>query len=292
MGRLRLVIPALKVLRTRYWPLIKCLQTFLLLTTGVAGYLSVRPIHPAPGPILAMAGSLFLAISGSTVLNMWYDRDIDAIMQRTCNRPLAAQSIPPHQAFLLGLILSAAGVGWAMILSPIYGGVVFAGLFFDVLIYTLWLKRRTAWSIILGGISGGLPVLAGRTMAMGKIDWIGIILMLAILFWIPTHILTFNMHYYDDYLAAHVPTITSTYGFQATRIMIAISSVLAALAMGLAAFWVGSSAGGLSLLIVLGTGLLILALTSVARPSDKLNFRLFKYASVYMLGAMMLLIIH
>jgi protoheme IX farnesyltransferase len=292
MGRLRLVIPALKALRTRYWPLIKCLQTFLLLTTGVAGYLSVRPIHTAPGPIMAMAGSLFLAISGSTVLNMWYDRDIDAIMQRTCNRPLATQSIPPHQAFLLGLILSAAGVGWAMILSPIYGGVVFAGLFFDVFIYTLWLKRRTAWSIILGGISGGLPVLAGRTMAMGKIDWIGIILMLAILFWIPTHILTFNMHYYDDYLAAHVPTITSTYGFQATRIMIAISSMLAALAMGLAAFWVGSSAGGLSLLIVLGTGLLILALTSVARPSDKLNFRLFKYASVYMLGAMMLLIIH
>ena len=292
MGRLRSVIPALKAIRTRYWPLIKSLQTFLLLTTGMAGYLSVRPIHPAAGPILAMAGSLFLAISGSTVLNMWYDRDIDAIMQRTCNRPLAAQSIPPHQALLLGLVLSIVGIGWAMILSPTYGSVVFAGLFFDVFIYTLWLKRRTAWSIILGGISGGLPVLAGRTMALGRIDWIGVILMLAILFWIPTHILTFNMRYHNDYLAAHVPTITSVYGFQLTRIMIAVSSVLAALAMGLVAFLVGSSAGALSLLIVLGTGLLILALTSIARPSDKLNFRLFKYASIYMLGAMVLLVIH
>jgi protoheme IX farnesyltransferase len=223
---------------------------------------------------------------------MWYDRDIDAIMQRTCTRPLAAQSIPPYQALLLGLVLSVVGIGWAMTLSPIYGSVVLAGLFFDVFIYTLWLKRRSAWSIILGGISGGLPVLAGRTMATGRIDWIGVILMLAILFWIPTHILTFNMRYYDDYLAAQVPTITSTYGFQITRIMIAISSILAALAMGLAAFLVGSSAGALSLLIVLGTGLLILALTSVARPSDKLNFRLFKYASIYMLGAMVLLVIH
>jgi len=292
MGRLRSVIPALKAIRTRYWPLIKSLQTFLLLTTGLAGYLSVRLIHRAPGPILAMAGSLFLAISGSTVLNMWYDRDIDAIMQRTCTRPLATQSIPPHQALLLGLILSAAGVGWAMILSPIYGSVVLVGLSFDVFIYTTWLKRRTAWSIILGGISGAVPVLAGRTMAMGRIDWIGVILMLAILFWIPTHILTFGMRYYNDYLAAHVPTITSVYGFQATRIMIAISSLLGALAMGLAAFLVGTSAGALSLLVVLGTGLLILALTSVARPSDKLNFRLFKYASLYMLSAMVLLAIH
>jgi protoheme IX farnesyltransferase len=292
MNCLRSITLALKAIRTRYWPLIKSLQTLLLLTTGVAGYMSVRPINLAPGSILAMAGSLFLAISGSTVLNMWYDRDIDAIMQRTCTRPLAAQSIPPHQALLLGLVLSMGGIGWAITLSPIYGSVVFAGLFIDVFIYTLWLKRRTAWSIILGGISGGLPVLAGRTIAMGRIDWVGIILMLAILFWIPTHILTFNMRYYDDYLAAHVPTITSTYGFQCTRIIIAISSVLAALAMGLAAFMVGSSAGVLSLLVVLGTGLLILALTSVAHPSTKLNFGLFKYASIYMLGAMILLVIH
>jgi heme o synthase len=292
MSRLSSVIAMIKAIRTRYWPLIKSLQTFLLLTTGVAGYLSVRPIRFAPESFWAMAGSLFLAISGSTVLNMWYDRDIDAIMQRTCTRPLAAQSIPPNQALLIGLVLSAAGIGWAMILYPLYGIVVFAGLFFDVIIYTLWLKRRTAWSIILGGVSGAIPVMAGRILATGRIDWIGVVLMLAILFWIPTHILTFSMRYYHDYLAAHIPTITSSYGWQASRIMIAISSVLAALAMGLAAIMVGTSAGGLSLLVVLGTGLLILALTSVVRPSEKLNLRLFKYASVYMLGAMVLLVIH
>lgn len=292
MSYFRSTISAIKAIRARYWPLIKSLQTFLLLTTGLAGYLSFRTIPTPPGPIFAMAGSLFLAISGSTVLNMWYDRDIDAIMQRTCNRPLASHSIPPNQALMLGLVLSAIGIGWAMTLSPIYGGVVFAGLFFDVCIYTLWLKRLTAWSIILGGISGGLPVLAGRTLASGRIDWIGILLMLSVLFWIPSHILTFNMRYYEDYQAAHIPTITSAYGFQATRIMIAISSILAALAMGLAAFYVGTSAGALSLLIVIGTGLLILALTSIFRPSDKLNFRLFKYASIYMLCAMVLLATH
>jgi protoheme IX farnesyltransferase len=235
---------------------------------------------------------MFLAISGSTVLNMWLDRDIDAIMQRTCNRPLAAHTILPIQALLFGIVLSSAGILWSLRLSVVYGMVVAAGVLCDVLIYTLWLKRRTPWSIVLGGISGGIPVLAGRSYALGHIDWVGLLLMMAVLFWIPTHILTFSMKYYEDYQAARVPTIASAYGFHFTRLVIAISSVLAAIAMGLAAYWVGISAGGLSLLAVLGTSLLILALTSVIRPSAKLNFGLFKYASLYMLGAMLILAIH
>ncbi len=156
----------------------------------------------------------------------------------------------------------------------------------------MWLKRRSPWSIILGGISGGLPVLAGRTLALGRLDWVGILLLLAVLFWIPTHILTFSMKYNEDYLAAHVPTIASTYGFRFTRMIIAASSILSAIAISIAAYSVGASAGALRLLIVLSTGLLILALTSLARPSERLNFSLFKYASFYMLGAMLLLMIH
>ena len=292
MSRLVLVIPSVKSIRTRYWPLIKSLQTFLLLTTALAGFLSIRPAHAATNAILAMVGSMFLAVSGSTVLNMWLDRDIDAIMQRTCNRPLAAHTIFPYQALLFGIVLTSAGILWSLMLSPVYAMVVAAGIFFDVFVYTLWLKRRTPWSIVLGGISGGIPVLAGRALALGYIDWVGMLLLLAVLFWIPTHILTFSMKYYEDYQAARVPTIASIYGFQFTRVMIAVSSVLAALAMGLAAFWVGLSAGALSLLAVLGTSLLILALTSVLRPSDRLNFGLFKYASLYMLGAMVILAIH
>jgi len=276
--------------KTKYWPLFKSLQTTLLLVTGIAGYLSARPEDTSSGRLLSVAGSLFLAIGGSTVLNMWYDRDIDAVMKRTCTRPLAAHKIPPHQALIIGIMTSLFGVSWALLISPLYGVVVFAGLFFDVAIYTIWLKRRSAWSIVWGGISGGMPVLAGRTLATGEIDGIGIALTLAILFWIPTHILTFNMRHFDDYQAAGIPTFPSKYGFQPTRVIIAISSILAALAMGLAAYWVGTSAGALRLLTVLGTGLLILSLTSIARPSNKLNFSLFKFASLYMLVAMLLLV--
>jgi heme o synthase len=272
-----------------YWRLIKSWQTALLLSTGMAGFLSAShaPLHWEF--FLSLCGSLFLAISGSTVLNMWYDLDIDAKMWRTCNRPLPKGLVTPGEVLRLGLVLSGLGVGWAVFISPSYGWVVFVGLFIDVIVYTLWLKRRTAWSIVWGGISGGIPILAGRVLAVGHIDWIGMLLMLAVLFWIPTHILTFNMRYFEDYQAAGLPTFPSVYGFDTTRKIIAASSLLAALAMSDAAVWIGITAGALRLMAVLSSGLLLLALTTWMRPSEKINFGLFKYASLFMLSAMLVL---
>ena len=281
-----------KGLKSNYWPLIKSLQTSLLLCTGIAGYLSFHPVKVDIWEIFGLLGSMFFAISGSTIFNMWYDRDIDAIMVRTCNRPLAAQRISPHNAFVLAIIMSMMGIGEAFILSPLYGSLIFAGWFFDVFVYTLWLKRRTSWSILWGGVSGGIPILAGRALATGHLDLIGITLLLAVLFWIPTHILTLSMKYQEDYVNAHIPTLPVSYGVRTTQVIVAIASVLASVAMGMAAYWVGSTAGALHVLVVLGVGMLVLALSSIFRPSQKLNFSLFKYASLYMFGAMILLVFH
>ena len=282
---------ALKIIKRKYIPLIKSPQTFLLLLTGMAGFMSGScPVHNIP-TLLAAAGSLFLAISGSTVLNMWYDRDIDAQMPRTCERPLASKRMLPRDGFLFGVVLSILGTGWAVLIDPFYGAVVFAGLFFDVVIYTIWLKRRTAWSILWGGISGGMPILAGRVLSVGHLDWIGIALALGVLLWIPTHIMTFSMRYFEDYQLAKIPTFPSTYGFQITRITIAVSSVLAALTMGAAAYGIGMSVGFLRILVVLSSGMLFLAISSTSQPSEKLNFGLFKYASLYMLSTMILMIV-
>ncbi len=274
-----------------YWGMIKSLQTGLLLTTGLAGFMTARCPVIDWQVLLSLAGSLFLAISGSTVLNMWYDRDIDARMQRTCGRPLPSERVKPGEALLLGLVLSAAGVGWALGIDRLYGVVVFAGLFFDVVVYTIWLKRRTAWSIVWGGISGGMPILAGRTLGIEGIDWIGLMLALAVLFWIPTHIMTFSLRYHADYQRAGVPTFPAVYGFKTTRRVIALSSVLAALVMGSAALGVGMAWGYLHLLGVLSAGLLLLALWVGWKASERLQFGLFKYASVYMLCAMLLFVL-
>jgi heme o synthase len=272
-----------------YWPLTKSLQTGLLLSTGLAGYMSARCPVMRWYDFLSLAVSLFLAIAGSTILNMWYDRDIDALMNRTRRRPLADGRVTPTEALRLGLVLSTLGVGMAVALSPLYGLIVFAGLFFDAVVYTIWLKRRTCWSIVWGGISGGMPILAGRAFATGSIDGIGILLALAVLFWIPTHILTFAMRYHADYKAANVPTFPSAYGFPITRLTIAVSSVFAALSISAAGVLIGMQWGFVRILFVLCVGLIVLAAVTVFRPSERINYGLFKYASVFMLSAMILM---
>jgi protoheme IX farnesyltransferase len=233
--------------------------------------------------------SLVASISGSTMLNMWWDRDIDVKMRRTQKRPLACGKIAPAEALWVGLALSVLGVGLALAMDVWYGLVIFAGLFFDVVVYTIWLKRRTCWSILWGGISGGMPILAGRVLGVGAVDGVGLMLSLGVLLWIPTHILTFSMRFWDDYQAAGVPTFPSTYGFGFTRVIIALSSILAAFAMSLAAWGIGMQWGFLILLGVLSVGLLVLAISMIFYPSERANFSLFKYASVYMLSSMLLM---
>jgi len=272
-----------------YWPLTKSLQTGLLLATGMAGYMSARCPVMHWYDFLGVGFSLFLAVAGSTILNMWYDRDLDAVMNRTHHRPLADGRVSPGEALRLGLVLSTLGVTLSVAMDPLFGLIVLAGLLFDVVIYTLWLKRRTAWSIVWGGIAGGMPILAGRAYGLGAIDGVGILLSLAVLLWIPTHILTFSMRYFDDYQAARIPTFPSTYGFPATRLAIALSSAVAALCIGLASVLIGVEWGFVRLLAVLSAGLFLLAAASVFRPAERLNYGLFKYASVYMFSAMVLL---
>ena len=272
-----------------YFPLIKSLQTALLLVTGVAGYTSARCPISSPPTMLGLVLSLFLTISGSTILNMWYDRDIDALMPRTAKRPLPSGKVDPNEALRVGLIISIIGVGIGVAMDALYGLIIFGGIFIDVIVYTIWLKRKTAWSIVWGGISGGMPILAGRALGVGTVDWIGIALLFAILFWIPTHILTFSMRYRKDYAAAGVPTFPSTYGDNFTRVTIAISSVLAAIFIGGAAYGIGATWGYLRLMAVLSIGLFSLAIASVIKPSETTNFGLFKYASLYMLSSMILL---
>jgi protoheme IX farnesyltransferase len=210
-------------------------------------------------------------------------------MKRTHKRPAASGELSRREVFRVGMVISVIGVGWSVAMSPLYGAVVFAGWFFDVIVYTLWLKRVTCWSIVWGGISGAMPILSGRALAVNEIDLIGILLALAILFWIPTHTLTFSLKFRQDYANAGVPTFPSTYGDGFTRATIAVSSILAALAIGWASVLIGLSAGYLRLIAVLTAGLLLLAFATFRVQSDRVNFSLFRYASVYMLSSMIIL---
>lgn len=274
-----------------FWSLTKPSQSGLLLATGLAGYMSARcPVFNI-STLLGLSFSLFLAIAGSTIMNMWWDRDIDAKMGRTQKRVTSKGLVSDKEVLMVGMIVSIIGVGWAFAMDWLYGLVVFAGWFFDVVVYSMWLKRHTCWSIVWGGISGAMPILAGRVLGLGSIDWIGAMLALGVLLWIPTHTLTFSMKFQKDYADAGVPTFPSTYGLTVTRFTIALSSVLAAAAMIAAGVGIGMDWGFLRLLGVLSAGLFMLAAAMTFKPTERVNFGLFKYASVYMLAAMILIVL-
>ena len=138
-------------------------------------------------------------------------------------------------------------------------------------------------SILWGGLAGGMPILAGRALAMGRVDNIAMLLAFAVLLWIPIHNLTLSMLHFDDYRRGGVPTFPAVYGCEATRRTIAICSMLAALVMSTAFIGIGLPVAILCLSTMLGAGLLFFALLAWIRPADRANAVLFKVASVYML---------
>ncbi len=186
-----------------YWELIKSRQTLLLVVTGLTGWLSgwreagsagatLAPAgRPTTGPLteaVLMMFGLFAAISGTTALNMVLDRDIDARMTRTEDRPIPTGVVSPARATLFGGALVALGLGIALSMHSSFASVILAGVILDLLVYTLWLKRRTPWAILFGGISGGMPILAGRVLMTGRVDLLGMTLVASVLTWIPSHV--------------------------------------------------------------------------------------------------------
>lgn len=274
-----------------YLALTKPLQTALLLVTGVCAYALSRPGTVAWGELLAAALALTGAVGGCTVLNMVLDRDIDARMGRTTRRPLPSGRVSVRSALLFGLALSLPGLALSWALLPLFGLIVTLGFVIDLGVYTLWLKRRTPLSILFGGISGGMPALAGRALALGRVDLVGILLAAGVLLWIPAHILTLATHYAREYHLAGVPVWPNVYGPTATRRVIAIATLLDVAVLGAAGWWLGIHRVTLGVLMALGAGLTGLSIAVLIRPTERLNWVLFKFASLYMLGAFVCLTI-
>ncbi len=263
-------------------------QTALLLVTGICAYTLSQglPFNPFEG--VWMATGLLCSISGCTALNMLLDRDIDGRMTRTADRPLSSGSVRPAEALLFGGLLSVMGLLLSFALDPTFGLVVASGFTFDLVIYTAWLKRRTPLSIIFGGISGGMPVLAGRVLALGRVDGIGILLASSVLLWIPSHILTLAIRYAKDYERAEVPMWPNVYGPRATRLFIATANLANTLVLTSVGCLLHIDRWALLLLLGMSLGMFILSAWQLIAPTERRNWVLFKAASFYMLASSLL----
>ncbi len=272
-----------------YGELIKAKQTFLLLYTAIFSYLiSVvelsKPFDWVKFLIILL--SLFLAVSGTTVLNMYIDRDIDAIMERTKDRPLPRGKVSPITVVINGVILTFLGIlisysflGWLTTL------IFFFGFFFDVVIYTIWLKRRTKFSIIFGGIAGGLPAMAARVVVLGHLDEVGMEFLLFILAWIPVHILTLALlpKNFNGYKEAKVPMWPVVSSESQTMRVIALGAIISSMTLYRIAHLLGASAIIRIIIFICDLLLLFLVVQNLVKPSNKLTFLIFKIASLFMI---------
>jgi heme o synthase len=209
-----------------YVALLKPRVMSLVVFTGFVG------LYLAPGhlnPVLQLAAILSIAVAAGAcgAINMWYDRDIDALMERTRERPLPAGRMAPGDALGFGAVLAGASV---MVMGLAVNGAAAALLAltiaFYVFVYTVWLKRRTPQNIVIGGAAGALPPLVGWAAATGTVGVPALVLFALIFFWTPPHFWALSLYRAGDYARAGVPMMPVVSGPRETKRQMLIYTLL------------------------------------------------------------------
>jgi protoheme IX farnesyltransferase len=269
-----------------YGELIKSKQTFLLVYTTFFAYLiSAWPVGINLSVFLWLIVGMFFAVSGSTLLNMYIDRDIDALMERTRDRPLPMGRISPGTVLKHGLLFTIAGIlAVAVFVDYVTSVVVFLGAFFDVVVYSCLLKRKTRFSIIFGGIAGGLPALAGATAVSGSITIPGILMGLFVLCWIPLHILTLALlpKNLEGYRIANVPMWPVIRSETQTIQVITISAILSTVTIAVTGLILQIRLLPLLPLYAFCTYMIWMSIRNLHNPTQSRTFRIFKLSSMLM----------
>ncbi len=270
-----------------YFALLKPKVMSLVIFTGFVG-MWIAPEFGALHPFLAAVGILCLSLNAGAAgaINMWYDRDIDAIMKRTKDRPLPQNRIAPDDALALGIILSfLSTMVMGLALNWMAAGLLaFANLFY-VLVYTMWLKRSTPQNIVIGGAAGAFPPMIGWAMVTGDVTTFPIILFAIIFFWTPPHFWALSLFANSDYKKAKIPMMTVTAGARATKIQMLIYTLvlfpitLAPTVLGYANILYGALAFALS-------GFFIYTAYKVLRSDDMKHAKLMFGYSVFYLFAL------
>lgn len=236
----------------------------VLLITAIASMLAATRFDDTPTVawdislwklgFLTLAGAL--ASMGSSALNHYYDKDIDKMMDRTAQRPIPSGRLPAKNVFIYGLALSILSVAIAWYtLNPVATGMIALGIFFYVVVYTVWLKRNNASNIVIGGFAGSAASMAGWATATGSIDLLGFLVGWIVFMWTPPHFWCLAIKAKEEYASVRVPMLpvlignekTATYIFTNTAILLPYSIALYFFGMGLLYTVVAAISGSLML---------------------------------------------
>ena len=197
----------------------------LVVFTGLCGMLAApQPIHPVLGFVAVLCIALGAGAAGA--LNMWYEADLDAQMRRTRERPLPAGRMEPQSALHFGVGLAVFSVLlMGLAVNLIAAAILLVSILFYVLVYTVWLKRRTPQNIVIGGAAGAFPPLIGWAAATGEIALLPLLLFALVFLWTPPHFWALALFVRTDYEAAGVPMLPVVAGERATRRQIGLYTV-------------------------------------------------------------------
>lgn len=255
-----------------YLALLKPSVMQLVVFTAIVG-LVVAPgtINPIVGVIAVLC--IAIGAGGSAALNMWYDRDIDAIMSRTINRPIPSGRMSAEEALVFGMVLSLFSVA-LLGLATNWVAAFLLGftIFFYAVIYTMWLKRRTPQNIVIGGAAGAFPPMVGWAAVTGTVSIESVVLFLVIFLWTPPHFWALALYKQSDYGAAGVPMMPNVVGNRSTKIQIFVYTLLLA-ASAMLPTWLGF-AGVVYTAVAVVTGLSFIALAwQLLRTGDDVAMR-------------------
>jgi protoheme IX farnesyltransferase len=260
----------------------------LVVFTALVGLVTAPgPLHPALAVIALLAIAVGAGASGA--LNMWYDADIDAWMQRTQSRPIPRGRVTPEEAFTFGMVLSIGSVlTLGVLVNWVAGALLALTIAFYVIVYTMWLKRRTPQNIVIGGAAGAFPPMIGWAAVTGGVSIESILMFTIIFMWTPPHFWALALFRSGDYARVGVPMLPVVAGEEETRRQIVIYSALL-VPIGVAPVVIGL--GGVAYGIVstlLGAVFLSMAL-QLWRTEDQAERitvarRLFGFSILYLFG--------
>lgn len=262
----------------------------LLLVTTVPTMIVAHNGIPSVWLITATVLGGTLAAGGAHAFNMYIDRDIDRLMERTRHRPLVTGEITPREAIVFAFAIEGAAFLWLWgFVNLLSACLAVSATLFYVFVYSLWLKRTSTSNIVIGGAAGAVPVLVGWSSVTNELAWPPVVLFAIIFYWTPPHFWALAIRYRDDYQAADVPMLPAVKSLHttATRIvlytaMLWVLTLVFAPVADMGAIYVGSA-------IVLGAVFLGLALQVRRNPEPALAMRLFGWSITYvtlLFGAM------
>ena len=262
----------------------------LLLVTTVPTMVVAERGLPSVWLMLATVIGGTLAAGGANAINMYVDRDIDRLMKRTQNRPLAAGRLEPRNALVFAVALEVVAFAflWATV-NLLSAVLAVSACLFYVFVYTLWLKRTSKSNIVIGGAAGAAPVLIGWSAVTNSIDWAPVVLFAVIFYWTPPHFWALAIRYREDYAAADVPMLPVVASLRTTAVRIllytlllwALTLVFAPVA-GMGSFYVGAA-------LVLGAVFTWYAVHLLRDRDPKVAMRVFTWSITYitlLFGAM------